>query len=314
MKAMQNSANSVTVNAIAASLNLSRKTVSRALNGHSDVAAQTAALVKEKAEEMGYDAVAIRGRARRKFMDFPSGEVSVTSQKLASSMHFPAGMTKHPNYMDVARECGMSKGAVRNILSPNGKSGSHYAPETIANVFAAAERIGWASPGTPRYIEITKKIEEARNYLHKSNFRCKEDEKRRMFALRQQGYTNARIAKKVGCSHHKVIDWIGVQPDEYTHESAILAGKMRTEQRKARERLVLSQKISAFQSAQKEYDAGVLQAKQMEAESARIMAEAQRIADEAKKKRIQLEEKVIELSAFRKEAELAAKALGRSLA
>ena len=297
--------NTPTTSDIARKLHLSRKTVSAALNGYKDVAPKTAAIVKATASAMGYNKEAAiahgerkKGGRQTKIFDTPLMEPTRTEFE---------GMTKRPTYEDVARESGFSKGTVRNILSPNSKERAKYAQETVDHVQKTAERIGWANQGTEKYRKIGEAIDAERKYLQNSNFRSKHEERQRMLNLRSQGYTNRLIAKKVGCSYNKVLDWIGCQPDEFTMESHKLQGQRMVLERKARERLGLSQKIAQFETFRKEAEAIDAKAKELE-------LQAQRIADEAKAVREQYSAKVVELDAYRKEAEKAAAKLGRTLA
>lgn len=200
---------------------------------------------------------------------------------------------------DIARIAGTTYSTARTALvSDSPKVGSN----TRSKIRAIAEKVGYSPKRVRQY-----------NY-YDGNFGSREEEHQKMRELRRRGYTNPEIAKMIGRHYVTVLNAIGPQPKELTEMSFALAGERIVRRNRARKEVLLKQKISAFQSAQKEYDAGLLQAQHLEAESARIMAEAQRIADEAKAKRNQLEEKVIELSVFRKEAEKAAKALGRNLA
>lgn len=147
------------------------------------------------------------------------------------------------------------------------------------------------------------------------NFATRQEETERMLFLRNKhAMTNPEIAKKMGVSYPVVLKRIGPQPKELTVMSYALRGERVTRRNHARRNLLLDQKISLLKVLQQEVDAQTKQTEQMEAEANRAMIEAQRLMDQAKQKRDQLSGKVIELESYRKEAQKAAKSLGRSLA
>ena len=123
----------------------------------------------------------------------------------------------------------------------------------------------------------------------------------------KEARTNLEIAKLIGVSYPTVLNRIGKQPKELTEMSFALRGERMVRRNQARRQVLLKQKIAQFEAFQKETDA-------ISARAAELEAQAQRIADEARAVREQYSSRVVELDAYRKEAESAAKALGRSLA
>ena len=71
-------------------------------------------------------------------------------------------------------------------------------------------------------------------YLNKSNFPSRKIRKERMLRLREQGYTNEEIARKVGVCHQTVINNIGIQPEAYTKQSVELRALRRKQATSAR--------------------------------------------------------------------------------
>lgn len=66
---------------------------------------------------------------------------------------------------------------------------------------------------------VRKLIEEAPPHLIASNFPSSKEEEQRMAILRQQGYSNAQIAKKIGRSYNFVLNHMGRQPQFVTKQS-----------------------------------------------------------------------------------------------
>lgn len=66
---------------------------------------------------------------------------------------------------------------------------------------------------------VRKLIEEAPPHLIASNFPSSKEEEQRMAILRQQGYSNAQIAKKIGRSYSFVLNHMGCQPQFVTDQS-----------------------------------------------------------------------------------------------
>ena len=146
------------------------------------------------------------------------------------------------------------------------------------------------------------------------NFPSKADEIDKMLQLREKGYTNKEIAKMVGRHYTTVLSAIGKQPEAMTMMTMALVGEATARRNNARKNLVLDGKIERIKVLQMEVDEQAKQAERLQADANRAMLEAQRLMDQAKEKQDRLNGKVIELKRCRKEAEKAAKALGRILA
>ncbi len=116
-----------------------------------------------------------------------------------------------------------------------------------------------------------------------------------------------RLRKKVGVNYLTVLNRIGKQPKELTKISLTLRDERKARSRQLKRSLLLSRKIERFEQFKQEVS-------EINERVTALEMQAQRIADEAKAAREKYSSKVVELDAFRKEAEKAAKELGRSLA
>lgn len=196
------------------------------------------------------------------------------------------------NMADIARLAGTTYSTTRTALvSDSPKVGS----ATRSKIREIAKRVGYVPKQLRKY------------GYYDGNFGSREAEKQKMLELRRRGYTNPEIAHMIGRHYVTVLHAIGPQPDELTEMSRALAAEGLVRRNQARKKYVLSQKIAQFETFRKEAEAIDAKAKELE-------LQAQRIADEAKAVREQYSAKVVELDAYRKEAEEAAAKLGRTLA
>lgn len=214
-------------------------------------------------------------------------------------------------HKDIAQHCGLSFSTVRKIMSSGyTKKYGSYSDKTIERVKTAAQELGYMPKGseerrkmTKVRVEAKKELERAKKYWRNGNFHSGEEETQRMIYLRNNGHTNAAIAKKTGRTIKTVLNKIGRQPKEYTKESFRLASERLRLEREAQRKRMLSVKVS-------EYEAYLTRVQEEERSVVAAEAEAQRVANEAAKKREEYAQKVIVLEFYRKEAEAAAKELG----
>lgn len=219
---------------------------------------------------------------------------------------------------DVANECGLSVQTVRDILSNNYASMGPRGIKTVSLVKETAKNMGYdpkiaLAHGREKGLKSAKAIKKNPwiNRIHNSvsgNFATREEETQRMLDLRhKEAMTNPEISAKIGVSYANVLKRIGPMPKELLEMSYALRGERIVRRNQARHNVLLNKKIAQLEAFQKEAEA--INARAMELE-----AQAQKIADEAKAVREQYASKVIEMDAYRREAEKAARALGRSLA
>jgi predicted transcriptional regulator len=207
---------------------------------------------------------------------------------------------------DIANECGLCVATVKRALSKSEHRQNMVAEKTKVRVRECAETMGY-NPNRAKTIRYGKKSNRVVRSAS-GNFSTREEETKRMLYLRNEKVmTNPEIAEKVGVSYLTVLRRIGPQPKELTEMSLALAGERKVRRNQARRNVLLKQKIAQFEAFQKEAEAINAQAMELE-------AQAQKIADEAKAVREQYSSKVVQLDAYRKEAEKAAKELGRNLA
>lgn len=212
---------------------------------------------------------------------------------------------------DIAEYCGVSLATVNNVIvgGYTQKYGK-YSPKTIERIKEAVMILNYKDKRSEERKEMTRtrrmQIKEQNNktkYWYGGSFHSYAEEKARMLELREEGYTNIQIAKKVGRTPKTVWAKIGKQPVEYTMESMREVGLRRRQESETRRRRQLAMKVS-------EYKAYLLKVEAEERAVCLAEAEAQRVADEAAQKRAMYSKKVVELEIYRKEAEEAAEKLG----
>lgn len=107
---------------------------------------------------------------------------------------------------------------------------------------------------------------DVRYYYCGGNFASKEAEVQRMKELRDLGYSNREIARKVGRSNNTVYNAIGPQDPELTKQSHMMASHIRAQKNAARKQYVLNRPIL-------EYNAKVEEHNKLKAEVARMEKE-----------------------------------------
>ena len=204
--------------------------------------------------------------------------------------------------IDIANACGLSYGTVNNILNDTGLK---YAPATIERVKRTAEEMGFVHGNCENLLKANQNrpIPPA-----SGNFATRQEETDRMLYLRNEEMcTNAEIARKVGVTYITVLKRIGRQPKELTRISLTLRDERYARSRQLKHNLLLNKQIERFEQFKQEVS-------EIGERVTALETQAQRIADVAKAAREQYSSKVVELNAYRAEAEKAAKELGRSLA
>lgn len=193
---------------------------------------------------------------------------------------------------DIAKATGYALTTVYVALS--GKNG-YYNPHTMDKIRETAKIMGY----DPKL---------ARNWSTSTsgNFATRTEETNRMLQLRAEGYTNAEIGKKVGVDYETVLNRIGRQPALLTKTSHTLRGERQRRRNTLRKQSIFQLKIAEYEKLQKDVE-------KQNGKIIELEMNAQRIADEAKFMRGQMENRIVELDAYRKEAEKAANALGVSL-
>lgn len=198
-------------------------------------------------------------------MDMPQSAQSVVTAKM------------------IAEKLGLSCNTVKKVLTP-GWGGKGLSVETIRKVKETAEKLGY-DPEKAR--NAAGKISGYYQWMKNSNFPTVELETARMLELRNQGYPNILIAKKIGRSIDTVYSRIGCQPAEITEASVrnrSARRRMESESRRAYvEKVKTEKKIKQkiYRGIKKEYD-------ECHAELEQTFAKVTRLAEKQEEIKIRL--------------------------
>ena len=176
---------------------------------------------------------------------------------------------------EVAEKFGLTVKTVRSYLYPARKSRS----PKIDMIREYAAMNGWYShmkkcsmcgneftPGSNRaeYCpECRKKTramtdkrcrekKRASGYWHNGCFHTRADEIKRMIDLREQGFSNAEIAKKIGRHPLTIRNAIGLQPEEMTKQNHMIGCKIYAQKNAARKQYAINKPIEDYNNAVEE--------------------------------------------------------------
>lgn len=154
---------------------------------------------------------------------------------------------------DIANEFGIKRNTVNAILAPNSKRTGKRA---IA-IREYAKKMGY-DPSK----RLRVKKEKPEHFWCNGCFHSKAEEVARMESLREEGFSNAQIAKKIGRTTITVRRSIGQQPEEITRLNKIMGGKIRAQKNAMRKQYVINkpiieynQKVEELNKAKAELDA-----------------------------------------------------------
>lgn len=214
---------------IAEKLGMPIHSVSACLQTHSKMAQKKIELVRQTAEEMGYDAMAVRSYngAQTKGKPRPFYKTNVYGEKTCPS-------------------CGTA-------FTP--ASGS----QIYCHVCKATHR--------KEHNRVYSKIRRggSMNYWN-GNFKTKEEEIARMKELRAMGYSNHEIAKAVGRTDNTVRCNIGKQDRELWRQNTTMAAKYRAQKNAARKQYVVNKPIREYNRKVEAHNKLKAQVAQMELE------------------------------------------------
>lgn len=91
-----------------------------------------------------------------------------------------------------------------------------------------------------------RKKAKGSDYWHCGCFHTKAEEDNHMIELREQGFSNAEIAKKIGRVPITVRRAIGCQPDEMTIKNIQMAGKIRAQKNAERKQYVIDKSVNEY--------------------------------------------------------------------
>lgn len=90
-----------------------------------------------------------------------------------------------------------------------------------------------------------KKKKESR-YWYGGCFHTKAEENNRMIELREQGFSNEEIAKKIGRVRETIRRAIGAQPEEMTKKNHQIGAKIYAQKNAARKQYVIDQSVAEY--------------------------------------------------------------------
>ena len=142
---------------------------------------------------------------------------------------------KRVTQSEIAERVGCSTSVVSNALKGVGA----VSDELKVRIVNAATELGYV----PRH-----------NY-HKGNFASHKEEVDYMLQLRDEGYTNAEIAKKIGRCYLTVLNNIGKQPAELTAISGSVAQFIQAHREQLRKAYVLQREVDRHNAMVESVDA-----------------------------------------------------------
>lgn len=150
---------------------------------------------------------------------------------------------------DIAAALRLNLGTVRAYLNKDNNRNS----ATAQRVREYAAKVGYDPRKAEQYSNDLRKesqlyarTTEIKTYYYNGNFRTKEEEVARMKELREQGFSNVEIAKKVGRSQHTVFRKIGKQDEELTYQNRVFGQKIRAQKNAARKLYVVNKKVVEY--------------------------------------------------------------------
>lgn len=155
---------------------------------------------------------------------------------------------------EVAEILGIGASTVRKCFAaPNPNSRVH--PDTKKAILEACKKLGYIHPrsvaGKQRTQERLNAVRQA-HFWKGGNFHSKEEEVARMRQLREEGYSNMEIAKKIGRSYQTVRKSIGTQPTDMTLHTKAMSGAARTKKTQERKVYVADHTIRAYNNTLQE--------------------------------------------------------------
>lgn len=148
---------------------------------------------------------------------------------------------------DIAAALRLNLSTVRVYLNSNNNSA------TAQRVREYAAKVGYDPHKAEQYnndlrkeSQLHARTTEIKTYYCNGNFHTKEEEVARMKELREQGFSNAEIAKKIGRCSHTVFDNIGKQDEEMTYQNRVFSQKIRAQKNAARKLYVVNKKVMEY--------------------------------------------------------------------
>lgn len=186
-----------------------------------------------------------------------------------------ASITRPVTMKDIAEKLGLSVGTVKQYLSPK----YHWNGTGVQLVRKTAEEMGYDPKAVLAYTGALRKGKSWKWQRHTEksnptpsprynggNFFTKEEEMERMKELRDMGYSNVEIARKVGRSYLTVLVNIGKQDPELSQQNREMAQKYRAQKNAARKQYLVNKPIREYNKRVKEHNDLKAKIAQMEME------------------------------------------------
>lgn len=144
---------------------------------------------------------------------------------------------------DIAEKLGMGLTTIHNCLTGYTCG---YAKETVEKIQTTAKEMGYdpkKARSHRRNLSVSK-TEKPKKHYWGGNFYSREEEITRMTELRNEGYSNAEIAKKIGRTYECVLYNIGKQPADMTSAKHSEAQRIRRVKESNRKAFVESHKVA----------------------------------------------------------------------
>lgn len=154
---------------------------------------------------------------------------------------------------EIAKASGFGLGTVRNCLSD--KCSANYKQSTVEKVRQTAADLGYK----PR----TARSYRGRKTPANSLFKSKNIETSAMLTLREQGHSNAEIARRCGVTVTTVRARIGNQPKALSAANRKLAGTVRAEKSRIKRDFVAKKTVEEYNQKVVALNAKMLEVKQL---------------------------------------------------
>lgn len=162
---------------------------------------------------------------------------------------------------DIAAALNMSVNTIRVYLGDNSCTRKNFNSPSIRRVREYAASVCYDPKAAYAYLkghrsEVRQHFRETPviTYWYGGNFRTKEEEIQRMKELREAGYTNQEISKKIGRSLTSVWNHLGTQPAAMTEMSHKLANVTRKQKTAARAAYVRNKPIAEYNAKVQEHN------------------------------------------------------------
>ena len=222
---------SMTIKEMAAALNLKPSTLNVYLS--KNVTHPSAVKAKEAAMAMGWVP------NYKKVSHSHTQAMRLIEEVIPGLSHKPFCTIK-----DISQAIGLNIQTIKRAYANTDKRNE----ELEAAIRAAGEKMGYI----PGYCKPRK--EKPITFYWGGNYHNQDEEIARMKQLREAGYTNAEIARKIGRAYKTVLNNLGKQPEMMTERSRHLASTFRMQTRAARAAYLRNKPIAEYNQKVEEHN------------------------------------------------------------